>query len=349
MVRRTRIEMSQIREQFSQLWRWLQQENLLWVMAWVAALLGAGSVAILFFEPGLSWEGALWWSIVTLTTVGYGVIGPETVGGRLVAAVLMVVGVGILGIFSATVASVLVDRRLKLGWGMSSFQFTDHIILCGWNHRAHVILREFAAEPVTAQAKIVVIADVPNKPIESDQVYFIRGEATDETLRRANLVQARTVVILSDERLDEQNRDARTVLTTLTVESINPQVYTIVELVDEKHVPYCRRAQANEIIVGSELASRLISRAVTNPGISRVVAELLSMEDQGLRLQRMLVPESLRGKPFIEVLSQIKQSHQSIVMAVQQEGGEMIANPAADYRLQSEDHLILMAPMQEHL
>ncbi len=55
-------------------------------------------------------EDALWWSISTITTVGYGDIYPVTTEGRIVAAVLMITGVGLFGAFTAYVASLFVNR-----------------------------------------------------------------------------------------------------------------------------------------------------------------------------------------------------------------------------------------------
>jgi len=54
---------------------------------------------------------ALWWSIVTVTTVGYGDKYPVTAGGRGVAVVLMITGIGLAGVLSATVASYFVGQR----------------------------------------------------------------------------------------------------------------------------------------------------------------------------------------------------------------------------------------------
>ena len=68
-----------------------------------------------------------------MTTVGYGDISPTTLGGRLIGMLIMFCGIGVLGIFSATVASVLVERKLKEDRGMHSYDFSDHIITFGLN------------------------------------------------------------------------------------------------------------------------------------------------------------------------------------------------------------------------
>lgn len=64
-------------------------------------------------EPGASietWQDALWWSFVTVTTVGYGDYSPVTVEGRLFAVGLMLCGIALLGIVTASLASWLIER-----------------------------------------------------------------------------------------------------------------------------------------------------------------------------------------------------------------------------------------------
>lgn len=61
-------------------------------------------------NPALAqFSDAIWWAIVTVTTVGYGDITPESVMGRFVAGILMVLGIGIFGVLAAAMASVMFD------------------------------------------------------------------------------------------------------------------------------------------------------------------------------------------------------------------------------------------------
>jgi voltage-gated potassium channel len=59
-----------------------------------------------------SFGDALWWSIATVTTVGYGDIYPVTITGRVIASILMIIGIAILGLFISTLGESLIESRL---------------------------------------------------------------------------------------------------------------------------------------------------------------------------------------------------------------------------------------------
>ncbi len=326
------------------LWEFLQRENFHRLFLLVVIFVLASSLSITIIEPEVDIINAMWWSIVTMTTVGYGDIAPVTVGGRVIAVILMFFGIGLLGTLSATLASVLVDQKLKENQGMNSYNFTDHIILCEWNYRSESILRELRADSQTAKLPIVLIANIPQKPVDDDNLFLIQGEVNDATLNRANLIKAKTVVIVGDHRMEASARDGKVVLTTLTVESINPNAYTIVELVNKANAVHCRRANADEVIVSNEISSSLLARATLNHGITKVVSELLSSH-HGNELYKLSVPMSMVGWKFIDVFTKMKENHQSTVVAVEKANQvDVVSNPAVDYTLEEGDYLIVIAP-----
>ena len=95
----------------------LRHRSLFRVLLAAAGLLFLGAWLVMLFEsnaPGSnihSYLDALWWGVVTVTTVGYGDRFPVTEGGRAVAVVLMMVGIGLIGTLTATVASFFVQEH----------------------------------------------------------------------------------------------------------------------------------------------------------------------------------------------------------------------------------------------
>jgi len=77
-----------------------------------------GAISIFYLEHGTSIESfgdALWWSFVTVTTVGYGDISPVTAAGRLVAVILMIVGIGFIGMLTGTIATFFIRKPKSNG------------------------------------------------------------------------------------------------------------------------------------------------------------------------------------------------------------------------------------------
>ena len=323
----------------------LKKENLSFVLILITVIVLVSSAIISLVEPDFTFGDALWWSIVTLTTVGYGDLTPKTFPGRSIAVLIMILGIGLLTTasitISATVASILINRKIKEEQGMNSYQFENHIIFCEWNARARSILLQFRSNISTRNTPIVLIAEMERRPMEDKNLFFIKGAVNDETLQRANLDRASTVIILGDDRLEGGARDAKVVLSTLTVESLNPSVYTIVELLDERYLQHCQRANADEIIVSSELSAMLISQSALNHGISRLFNELLSPAI-GNQTHTIPLPPELIGKTFLDALPLLKASRQSIAIGVQNAQGEIICNPDGDYCFQAQDQLILI-------
>ena len=320
----------------------LRRENLFRLLGVVLALMLGGAAGFAYFE-GRPPADALWWSIVTLTTVGYGDISPVSLGGRLIGVVLMFFGIGVLGMFTATIAGVFVEQRMRKDRGMESYALEGHIILCGWNGRMKEILADLRADPRSADADVALVADVEAKPVVDEKVHFVRGDVTEEALGRACIESARTVVIVGDRSLDYSARDARTVLSTLTVENLNPAVHSVVELASEANVRHCQQAGADEIVVGAELCSRVLSTAALDHGISTVLSELLSAR-VGQNLVTVPVPPGQAGRPFFEVFSALKRDRGEIAVAIKRQGnGAIETNPDADAEVAAADRLVVIS------
>lgn len=300
-----------------------------------------GMLGMAYFDS-LSLADSLWWAIVTITTVGYGDISPASLGGRVLGVLLMLFGIGFLGMLTATLASTFVEERRQEEKGVNPVTVNQHLLICGWNYKAREIVEEIRADDMARPKPLVVIAELPEKPLEDDNLYFVSGVITKETLEKANAQAAQAAIVLADENVEVHTRDAKTILDTLTIKSTYPDLYTSVELVDAKNIEHCRLAKADEIIVSGELSTNLLVRASLDHGVTQIITELVSSRF-GSEIYKIVPPANCIGTSFLNVLTQLKTEKDIIALAVEsRKEGRFLANPPNSYIIDEGDRLIVV-------
>lgn len=107
------------------IWELLTAPALLRVMGFTAVVVLWSSLGIYVMEKGINdsiatFGDAVWWSIVTTTTVGYGDISPSSLGGRIIAVFLMITGIGMIGTFTANLASHWIQYTQRAREGVNA-------------------------------------------------------------------------------------------------------------------------------------------------------------------------------------------------------------------------------------
>jgi voltage-gated potassium channel Kch len=257
----------------SDFWEIINSNNTLLILLVVIGLLCSIAFGAYVFEVGVNeafkspWD-TLWWTIVTLTTVGYGDKVPVTIGGRILGIFMMVLGVASVGIVTGRIASFLVDKQIKARGGLIVLdRKKGHFVICGWKAELEAILEKIlTVDPNLKPTDLVLVNDAEPQEIDHIRsiptfktIKYIKGDYIDEkVLGRANVKSAGTVLILADssKNFSLQEVDSRTVMAAITVDSFNKDVYTCAELIDEKFVKYLKLANCDEIILYSGILQR---------------------------------------------------------------------------------------------
>jgi len=286
---------------------------------------------------------SLWWSVVTMTTVGYGDISPVTAGGKVVGVVLMLTGIGFLGLFTATIASVFVENKMLENKGMKPIDAQDHFVVCGWNSQGQKIVKELLADAKSNGLLVVILAQLDEHPLAEEGVLFVRGEIDDEGMEKACLGQACTAILLADDAIDGGYRDAKMVMDVLNIKSSYPSVYVCAELASSSTIDHVKKAGANEVIVAGELRSKLLVQAALDHGITEMVSELISNR-YGQELYKFKAPQSLVGKQFFDALCDLKKEKNVICLGLQKGADDTVmTNPPSDLILEEGDSLLVVA------
>ncbi|MBO7122981.1 MAG: NAD-binding protein [Treponema sp.] len=260
---------------------------------------------------------AFWYTIVTVTTVGYGDIAPASLWGRLSAMALLLVGVAIFGALSGKFASFILDRQQKKDRGLLKMtSMKNHFLICGWKPDFEDILEGILfANPEIPPEKIVILNNAKHSDMETIQaneklkaINFLRGDFTDEdTLLKAQIKNAGRALILADKSEDFSTleTDSRTVLAVITIKNLNPRVYCVAEIIDSKFEKHLSLARCDEIIMASDYEQNLLVQASSGKGMSHILRELAAEgESQGLFL--MDIPQQFVGGPYEEYVKSLK-------------------------------------------
>lgn len=258
-------------------------------------------------------------------------------GGRIIGWLLILFGVAMLGMITGTLVAMVIDFLLKEGQGLGASGYRDHIVVCGWNTTARDLIAELRGDDY--QLRVVVLADLDKNPA-GDGVYFVRGDATsEEDLVRAGIREASVALVFPADRSDDA--DMRSILTVMAIEHTAPGVRTVAEVNNPKHEAHFRRADVNELLVTSKVASHLLARTALYPGLSSIVTDIVS-GGEGSELYRIGLPDEYVGLSIDAVAARLRTDHHATLLSVNR-GGHAFVNPKADFVLQQGDDAIVVA------
>jgi voltage-gated potassium channel len=348
------------REKFLSAWATWNRHQIARIVVAVALAWLFGATALYFAERGVNPDFATWgetlWNVWVLLFSGLDQP-PKTAAGRLITMAVLVVGVGAAGLFTASVASLLVERYLR-SRDLPNFELDDHLVLCNWSPRGLAWIQEVHAKTIQDKRPVVIIHDAPDDvelPDKQDDasfadVYIVKGDPTSEiVLRRAKVQKAHSIVILVDER-EGKHADGKGVLTCIAIRSIcrgdaQPNIAVECRNVSNRH--HLQKAGADEIISSDELGLRLLARSSLFHGMTRVYQELLTVGRDANEMYLLPAPEELVGKDFVELtcmFARYRSDRKSCILIGIQRGDEMHLNPIGDEAgpLQRDDQLIVL-------
>lgn len=303
-----------------------------------------------------SLSDAFWWSVYSLVAVQPEPGVPATAMGRAVTLLVMLCGVGLLATFTGIVAASMVNRlrgRMEEK-DMSLAELTGHLVVCGWNRMGYQVLSQLRADPELSRQYVVLVveSEEPPKPlpIPTDQFYLVNGDFTRvEVLRQAGIERAGRAIILADKTVarTDQDRDARTVLAALTIEKLNHNIVTCVELLNRDNQSHLKLAGVEEVVVPDEYGGKILALAARHRCLVALLDEILTRE-RGNNLHQLPLPPAWAGQRVAFAHARLKERFGAVLLGLEREAERgarrLMTNPPANEPLQAGDRLLLLAP-----
>ncbi len=288
---------------------------------------------------GFGFVDALYMTVTTLTTVGFGEVEPLDTTGRVFTMTLIVVGLGavfaLLAVLTGLVASGQLGRSLtRRAMRQRIEDMRDHFVVCSFGRVGRAAVEELQAEGVG-----VVVVEVDGR-LEEDLVEagvsFILDDPTrEEVLERAGISRARGLLCAVDS-------DAANVYITLLARARNPDVFIIGRASSPESVEALKRAGSNRVVSPYRLSGSRMAALALRPAMLEFV-DMVNMAPD-MRIEELVIGErsALAGATVRAVCSPYEGV---MVLGVRSADGTLLMPPRAETALAAADLLIVLGPM----
>jgi voltage-gated potassium channel len=286
---------------------------------------------------GWSFMDALYMTVITLGTVGYGETNTLDTAGRIFTIFFILVGIGAFTYAISTMAAFWVDFRLferleRRQMDRRIAQLRDHIIVCGGGDSALHIVREL----LQTRTPFVVVEINPAREQTLDdfdeRMHYVIGDASDtQVLERAGVARARGLISCLPD--DKDN-----LFTVIQARDLNPTMRIVTRIRQESIRPKLDKAGADAIVLSQRIGALRLASEMMRPHVVSVLDVMLRQQGD-VRVEEFPVGQGAAGKTIDELRLQTRAG--VIVFAMRQVGSlQHLFNPPSDRVLQEGDVLI---------
>lgn len=243
----------------------------------------------------LSLLDSFYYATVTLTTTGYGDVVPVSPSARLVnITVITVLRVLFLIVLVSTTLEVLTERSRQAFRAQKWRRLVrEHVVVVGFGTKGRSAVNTLLGDDDVERNRVVVV-DTDPQALDAAAalgLVTVHGSATrSDVLRVAGVQRARAVVVAT-------NRDDSAVLATLTARELAPKAHIVASVREAENVHLLKQSGADQVVVSSETAGRLLGMATASPTVVDVVEDLLTPESGLAITERPVEPAEEGGSP----------------------------------------------------
>lgn len=317
-----------------------------WVLGLVPVMLViVGTLGYHLIEDDYSLFDALYMTVITLSSIGYGEVHPLSERGRIFTIFLILGGVftffySFMEIIRTIVSGEIADILGKQQMERALAQLNNHIIVCGYGRMGRLVCREFSL----LEKPFVVIDRNPEalRDFQLPHGFALVGDATsDDTLKQAGIERAHSLVTV-------MASDADNLFTTMSARLLDSKLTIVARVEDMQSEQKLIRAGANRVVSPYQIGGARVAHAVLKPTVVDFIELTTQTEHIELQLEEFKIdPHSaLAGRALRD--TRLRADHGIIVVAIKKTTWHMLFNPPPETILEVGDILVAIGS-RDHL
>jgi voltage-gated potassium channel len=317
------------------------RRRLIYTASLVLLTLLIGTVGFTFIEDYPPFD-ALYMTLTTMTTVGYGEIHPLSRHGRIFNSFLILFGVSTMFFAIGAMTQTIVELEFGEFFGKRRTKrmidkLENHYIVCGYGR----VGRGAAAELRKSEAPFIIVDRNPQRvelAMRAGMLAVLADSTRDETLREVGIARARGLV-------SALSSDADNLFVILSAKALNPKLYLAARAVEEEAEQKMRRAGADAVFTPYTITGHHLAQAMLKPHVFQF---LDFTQNIGLNagIEQVRVAQSSEYVSRSLQQMQLRRDLGVIVLAIRKADGQMLFNPPADAAIDGGDYLIVMGEPQ---
>ena len=311
--------------------------NKIVVAATIVAVIAVVNAGLFYYFEKPAWEAegqelsftrALYWSIITMATVGYGDVVPKTGPGMAVAVVNAILGIASYSLLVSLIAEQLLSSTMRKTWGLAWLKNRD-VVIIGDSEECIEAMDEIKKN--IPHAKISWITDKqPNITVDVD--YVVGNLVDTETMRRGGVDRAKYIIVCPRD-------DSIGVHIALLARKLNPSA-RIIPLARTSKTAEVLEAAGFQYVVPSTITARILASMVFEKNVALLISDLTTVKGVGDLVEKPA--DKYAGLTIEEALVKAKREEDVIIVGIAKPSGEIIVNPPLNYKISANDKLIVV-------
>ncbi len=286
---------------------------------------------------GWDFLDAVYMTVITLTTVGYGEVHEVSRIGQIYTIFLIFIGVAFFLFVAGSVVQFMVEGRIRIILGRRSLdkkidRLKNHYIVCGYGRIGRVLCNQLKRKPMDL---VVIDKNLELIPIfDDDKVLYVSGDASDEAiLHKAGILRAKGLIAVLA-------TDTENVFLVLTARQLTPDLYIIARASQDESKSKLQAAGANRVESPYEMGAVSMAQRIIRPTVTNFLNLAFAHKRKDIQMEEIPVNSS---SDLINVMlkdSGIRQQFNLIIIAIKKSDGSMLFNPSYETVIEPGDTVI---------